>query len=97
MKRKERDEIVVDDIFRQIKETWPQLKNIKLHNALKHIQEFGLLQSASKDDLKGLNHIVKWMAKHQNISDINEVLELAIENDDIEASKVVLKSKPWQN
>ena len=54
MKRKERDEISVEDIFRQIKETWPQLKNIELHNALKQIQEFGLLQSASKDDLKAL-------------------------------------------
>ena len=81
MKRKERDEISVEDIFRQIKETWPQLKNIELHNALKQIQEFGLLQSASKDDLKGLKHSVKLLAKHQHISDVNQVLELVIEND----------------
>ena len=35
LKGKEQDEISLEDIFRQIKETWPQLKNNKIHNALK--------------------------------------------------------------
>ena len=89
--RKENDQISMEDIFKLVKETWPQMKNIKIHKALKQILKFGLLQSASKDDLKGLNHIVKLLAKHQHISDVNQVLELAIENDEKEAVKVVLK------
>ena len=90
MKRKERDEISVEDIFRQIKETWPQLKNIKIHKALKKILKFDLLQSASKDDLEGLKIIAKLLIEHENISEANEILELAIENDEMEAALLVL-------
>ena len=90
IKRKESVEIDVEDIFKLIKETWPQLKNIKIHKALKQILKFGLLQSASKDDLKELKIIAKLLIEHENISEANEVLELAIENDEADAALIIV-------
>ena len=89
-KRKLRDEIPLEEIFRLIKETWPQLKNVKIHKALKTILELGLNQSPSKErNLSGLRSVAKLLIDNENVSEVNELLELAIENDDIEASKVL--------
>ena len=57
---------------------------------MKHILEFGLLQSASKDDLKVLKSIAKLLIEHENVCEANELLELAIENDEMEAALLVL-------
>ena len=90
LKGKKQDEISLEDIFKLVKQTWPQLKNNKIHKALKHILEFGLLRSASKEDLKGLNIIAKLLIKHETISEANELLELTIENGEMEAALIIV-------
>ena len=93
IKRKENDDdddISMEEVFKLIKETWPQLKNIKIHKALKQILKFGLLKSASKDDLEGLKIIAKLLIEHENISEANELLELAIENDERDAALIIV-------
>ena len=70
-KRKLRDEIPLEEIFRLIKETWPQLKNVKIHKALKTILELGLNQSPSKErNLSGLRSVAKLLIDNENVLDL---------------------------
>ena len=92
LKRKERDELSLENIFRQIKLSWPHINNIKIYKAMKTILELGLQQSIfGEHHYQGLKSVAKLLIDQSNISEVNELLEFAIDKDETDAVKVVLK------
>ena len=91
MKRKERHEISIENVFQQIKTKWPFLKNFKFQKVLKRILGLGLQQSISQSTAnQGLMKIVKLLIDHEDIFEITEILEVATENNETEAVELVL-------
>ena len=92
LKRKERDELSLENIFRQIKLSWPHINNIKIYKAMKTILELGLQQSIfGEHHYQELKSVAKLIIDQSNISEVNELLEFAIDKDETDAVKVVLK------
>ena len=91
MKRKERHEISIENVFQQIKTKWPFLKNFKFQKVLKRILGLGLQQSISQSTAnQGLMKIVKLLIDHEDIFEITKILEVATENNETEAVELVL-------
>ena len=94
LKRKERDEISLENIFREIKSSWPHLANIKIHKIMKTILQFGLQQYISKDDYQGLRCVAKLLIEKNNIPSVNKLLEIDIDEDALKHGKDFITKLP---
>ena len=91
MKRKERDEISIENVFQQNKTKWPYLKNFNFLKVLKRILGLSLQQSISQSTAnQGLMKTVMLLIDHEDIFEIAEILEIATENNETEDIEFVL-------
>ena len=92
MKRKERDEISIENVFQQNKTKWPYLKNFNFLKVLKRILGLSLQQSISPQSTayQGLMKTVMLLIDHEDIFEIAEILEIATENNETEDIEFVL-------